>query len=144
MKAIIFFSNSKKHFSKNVAKDIEGDHFEIENLGKKIKFIVFQMIYFGYITVFNKPVKTNNLAIDFEKYDEIVLVSPVWAGRACAFMKQLLLDNQFKDKQVTIIATAGGMNKKYFSSFDNLIDKSNNVEKHMMYVKDKIIYERSV
>ena len=144
MKAIIFFSLTKKQNSRKIASKIEGDHFEIENLEKSIKFVVFKMLYYGYKAIGKKKVKYKAPEIDFKKYDEIVLVSPVWAGNVCSFMRQYLEHNIFKNKDVTIIASANGMNNKYFLKYDGLLDETNKVKKHIMYVKDKIIYERMV
>ena len=144
MKAIIFFSLSKKQSSRSIAMQIEGDHYEIVNQDKSIKFTAFQMFYYGYKTVAKKEVKLQSPNIDFDKYTEIVLVSPVWAGKANIFMAQYLKKNKFMNKEVTIIGSSMGENKKYFSSFDNLIDKSNKVVEHISYVKGSLVYERKV
>ncbi len=144
MKAIIYFSLSKKKNSKRIAKEIQGDHFEIENLGKKIKFAPFQMFYYGYLMATKKPLEFNSPKIDFDKYDEVVLISPVWGGKVNIFMKQYLDENIFKNKKVTIIGTCMGNNKKYFESFDTVIDKSNKVIEHKLYTKRSMIYEKKV
>lgn len=144
MKAIICFSLSKNKNSRNIANNIVGDYYEIINLEKPIKSMFFQMFYYGYKMLTKKEVKIEAPVIDFDKYDEIVLVSPVMAGKANIFMKKYLKENIFKSKLVTIIATAMGENKNYFKSFDNLIDKSNKVVEHIMYVKGAVIYERKV
>ena len=82
--------------------------------------------------------------IDFDKYDEVVLISPVWGGKVNIFMKQYLDENIFKNKKVTIIGTCMGNNKKYFESFDTVIDKSNKVIEHKLYTKRSMIYEKKV
>ena len=91
-----------------------------------------------------KDVLFKSPEIDFEKYDEIVLVSPVWAGRANIFMNQYLKKNVFKNKLVTIIGSADGKNKRYFDSYQNLLDESNTVVKHILYVKGSKTIERKV
>lgn len=144
MKAIIFFSMSKKQSSRKIAMQIEGDHFEIVNQGKSIKFAAFQMFYYGYMTIAKKKVKFRSPIIDFDKYTEIILVSPVWAGKANIFMAQYLTENIFMNKEVTIIGSSMGENKKYFDSFDNLIDESNSVVEHISYIKDSKAYNRKV
>ena len=144
MKAIIYFSGSRKQACKKIANDIEGDHFEIINLHKKIKFAVFQMFYYGYLTFAKKEVKFESPDINFEEYDEIILVSPVWAGKASIFMSQYLKNHQFKNKDVTLISSSMGENKNFFDSFNDLIDKSNNVVEHISYIKGSIVYERKV
>jgi len=146
MKAIIFFSLSKKQNSRHIAEEMVGDHFEIKNLEKPMKCIVFIMFKYGYKTLFNKEVLFEIEDIDFDKYDEVVLVSPVWAGKANAFMKQYLRTNTIKGKDITIIGSCSGEGgyKGYFNSFDSLIDESNNVIEHIMFVKRAKVYERKV
>ncbi len=144
MKAIIFFSMSKKQNSRHIAKAIEGDHFEIINMEKPIKCILWVGIKYGYKTIFNKEVLFEIKEINFDNYDEIVLVSPVWAGKVNAFMNQFLRKYIIKNKKITIIGSCGGEggNKNYFKSFDELIDESNDIIEHIMVHKGTKVYER--
>lgn len=123
---------------------IEGDHYEIVNQERRVKRMFFQMFYYGFKIFAKKEVKFQSPDIDFDKYTEIVLVSPVWGGKVCLFMAQYLKKNTFKNKEVTIISSAMSENEKYFKSFDKLIDKSNKVVEHISYVKGSIVYERKV
>jgi len=135
MKAIIYHSMSKHGRSKKIANEIDGDHFQIIPTRKPIKFIPFQMIYYGYLTVLNKEAPINKIDIDFDKYDEIVLVSPVWAGRANAYMRQFLKEYEFHGKKVSIIGSCDGGYDKYFASFKGLIDGCNDIIERSVYVK---------
>ncbi len=144
MKAVIYFSMSKKKICRSIASEIDGDHFEIVNLHRQIKFVPFQMFYYGFKTVAKKTVKFETPVIDFDKYDEVVLVSPVWAGKVNCFMSEYLSHNKFKNKTVTIIGSSLGENKNYFESFDGLIDESNKIEKHITYIKGIKSDERMV
>jgi len=137
MKAVIFFSNSKHQRSRAISEQYEGDKFEIVNIGRQVKFIPFQMIYYGYLTVFNRPVQTAYPEIEFNKYDEITLVSPIWAGRVNIFMKQFLENNEIKNKNIRIVGSCDGGYNKYFSSYTDLIDSSNTIIEEVIYVKDK-------
>lgn len=135
MKAIIYHSLSKHKRSEQIAKAIDGDHYEIKPLKKPIKFYPFQLMYYGFLTVASKTVTYEPLDIDFDKYDEIVLVSPVWAGRVNAYMRQFLQDHPFHDKNVTLIASCDGGYKKYFDSFKGLIDGCNEIVDKQVFVK---------
>ncbi len=137
MKAIIYHSSSKKKNSEYIAKQLSGDMFEIRPI-KSIRNVVLQMIIYGYQTVFKKQVQYESVNIDFAKYDEIILVSPVWAGSVNAYMRQFLQDNVFHDKNVTIIGTSGGKNRNYFSSFKPYIDGCNDI------VETKLVIEKSI
>ena len=134
MKAIIYHSMSKKKTSKEVALKIDGDHFEIKPL-KPIKTYFFQLIVYGFKTVANREVKYEQIDIDFSKYEEVVLVSPVWAGKVNAFMRQFLKDNKFHDKRVTIIGSCDASYGKYFESFKGLIDGCCEIVDKQMFVK---------
>lgn len=135
MKAIIYFSSSAGQVSKTIAQTLEGDLYRIENTGKKYKTKFFQMFMYGYKTVFNKKVDFSMPQIDFEKYEEIVLVSPVWAGRVNIFMRQYLEKVALKHKKITIIGSCDGGYKNYFASFDGIIDESNTIVEKIIYVK---------
>ena len=84
MKAIIYHSTSKDLRCKKIALETEGDHFEIKAT-KPIKSYFFQLIVYGFKTVSKSSVAINPLDIDFSKYDEIVLISPIYAGRINCF-----------------------------------------------------------
>lgn len=135
MKAIIVHSISKNKRSLEIAKTFEGDIYEVKGVKKPIKFYPFQLMYYGFITVSKKAVKLQPLNIDFSKYDEIVLISPVWAGQVNAFMRQFLKDNPFHDKQVTLVASCDGGYNKYFDSFKPLIDGCNTIIDKIVYIK---------
>ncbi|MBN2605083.1 MAG: hypothetical protein JXR62_04580 [Bacilli bacterium] len=135
MKAVIYFSSSKNQMSKSIAHQIEGDIYQIENTGKQYRSKLSQMFMYGYITVFQKKVNFSIPNIDFDQYDEIVLVSPVWAGRVCAFMRQYLEKTEIKNKNITIIGSCDGGYKNYFESYDGLIDVSNVIVDKIIYVK---------
>ena len=134
MKAIIYHSNSSKKRSEQVAFTIEGDRYEIKPL-KTYKSIFMQMLMYGYKTTFKKRVDYHPVEIDFDKYDEIVLISPIWAGKVNAVMRTFLLDHKFHDKKVTLIGTCDGENKKYFESFKGLIDGCCEIVGKELYVK---------
>ena len=144
MKAIIYFSLSKNKNSKRIANEIEGDQYELINEGRQIKCVPLQMFYYGFKTVTKKEVKIGVPKIDFDKYDEIVLVSPVWAGKVNAFMRQYLTGNVFKNKSVTIIGTCKGGYDNYFKSFNGVIHESNKIIEEIMYVKGSIVFERKI
>jgi hypothetical protein len=73
--------------------------------------------------------------IDFDKYDEIYFVSPVWAGRINAYVRQFLKDNPIKNKKIHIIANSLGENPKYFTTFKEFLDDSNEIVEESVYIK---------
>lgn len=134
MNAIIYHTNSKQRRSETVAYTLEGDCYQIKPL-KTFKSVFMQMFMYGFYTTFKKRLEFQKLEINFDQYDEITLISPVWAGQVNAVMRTFLLDNKFHDKKVTIIGCGDGENKKYFQSFKGLIDGCNEIISKVSYVR---------
>ncbi len=139
MNLVIVHSLSKLKTSLEIAQKIEGDLFQIEHFKKPIKSYFFQMIVYGFRTVANRAVKIKPLDIDFDKYTDIYLVSPVWAGRVNAYMRQFLNTYKFKDKKVHLIGSCLGGYEHYFESFYGLIDASNEIVEKIIYVKGELV-----
>ncbi|AIO19599.1 flavodoxin [Candidatus Izimaplasma bacterium HR1] len=134
MKAIIYHSNSNKKRSETVAFSFDGDRYEVKPV-KQYKSTFMQMLMYGYKTTFKKRVEYVHVGIDFDKYKEIVLVSPVWAGKVNAVMRTFLLDHKFHDKKVTLVGTSDGENNKYFESYKGLIDGCCEIVGTDLYIK---------
>ena len=139
MNAVIYFSLSKNLNSKKIASTYEGDIFELVNKEKLHKSLFINMFIYGYKTMKNKDVKFDVPVIDFDKYDNIILVSPVWAGRVNLFMRKYLEKTKFKNKNIILVGSCDGGYKNYFKSFNGLIDESNKVIEEVIYVKGKRI-----
>lgn len=135
MNAIIYHTTTKYQSSLIVSNNFEGDKFQVKSPKKLLKSTFWQMFYYGYQTVVKKNVKILPVDIDFNKYDEIFLVSPVWAGRINAYMRQFLKEYPFKNKKVHIIANSLGENPKYFTSFKKFLDESNEIVEESVYIK---------
>ena len=139
MNAVIYFSLSKNLNSKKIALTYEGDTFELVNNEKLHKSTFINMFIYGYKTMRNKDVKFDVPVIDFDKYDNIVLVSPVWAGRVNLFMRKYLEKTKFNNKNITLVGSCDGGYKNYFKSYKGLINESNKVIEEVIYVKGKRI-----
>ena len=137
MNAIIYFSISKENNSKKIALSLEGDKFELKPKGRIYKSTFMQMFMYGYKTTANRNVEFEIDDIDFSKYDMITLVSPVWAGRVCQYMRKYLESVPFKNKEVVIVGTSKGGYKKYFSTYKGVLHSSNKVLNEIMYVDGK-------
>ncbi len=135
MNAVIYFSLSKDLNSKRIASTYDGDIFELVNNEKKRKGKGINMFVYGYKTMINKDVDFDVPDIDFDRYDNIVLVSPVWAGKVNLFMKKYLEKVPFKNKKAIIVGSCDGGYKNYFKSYEGLLDESNKVIEEVIYVK---------
>jgi hypothetical protein len=138
MNAVIYHTFSKNGNSKKIAESLKGDYFQIEPV-KPVKNRFFAAIKFGFKQAFKMEVPIKKLDIDFAKYEEITLISPVWGGSVNIFMKQFLQSYPFHDKKVTIIATGGGKQapNKYFDSYKGLIDGCCEIVAKQYYSKDQ-------
>ena len=135
MKAIFYHSLSKRKRSKKIAETFDGDLYEIVPMKKPITFVPLQMFVYGFMSVNKKPIPIKTMDIPFDKYDEVVLVSPVYAGKVNPFMRQFLKMYRFHDKKVTIVASCDGGYKNYFKSIEPLIDNCCTVVDRQVYVK---------
>ena len=135
MKAIIVHSLSKYKRSLEIANTIEGDLYRIEHVRKPIRFMPFQMFVYGFQTVANKNVDIKPIDIDLDKYDEVYLISPVWAGQTNAYMRQFLKEYTLKNKKIHIIGSCLGGYEKFFEDFRSHLDISNEIVEETIYVK---------
>lgn len=126
---------SKLKRSKTIAESIEGLKVELKPVGKIYKSSFMQMFMYGFYTVFNKKVAFEIEEIDYEKYDTIYLVSPVWAGRLNQYMRKFLETTPFTGKKVVLIGSCDGGYRQYFESYAGVLDPSNEVIESIIYVK---------
>ncbi len=136
MKVVIYFSMSRKKRSKGIAMSIEGDHYELRP-GERIGRIpIISYLRLGFITMKDKDVPVEAPEIDFDKYDEVVLVFPIWAARMAQYMKCYLNQVPFKSKKVKLIATSNSGQKGYMNGLGDSVDPSNDVIDITMYKRD--------
>jgi flavodoxin len=128
VKAIIYYSLSGRT-KRELENRYEGDFFRIKGKIKIPKNYWISMFYLGFYSSFRVPLNYDDLKIDFDKYDEIVLGSPVWAFTFVPFLKRFLRENKFKNKKVTILITHEGGPSKTLKHFDKYLDKSNEIIK---------------
>lgn len=139
MKAVIYFSLSKKKMSEKIAKTIEGDHFALRPADSVPKFYPFQLIKLGFATLKNKSLPVDVPKINYDLYDEIVLVFPIWAGRMAQYMKSFVDLKQFTNKKVTLIASSGSGSQRYKQNLENIVDQTNEVVDIVMYKGTQLI-----
>jgi len=141
MNLIIVHSTSKNKRSLEIASQIDGEVQRIEHMKKPLKLFLFQLVIYGYQTVANKHVDIKPMDINFDQYSEIYLVSPVWAGRVNAYMRQFLIEHPFENKRVHILGSCEGGYKNYFDSFKKFIEPSNEIVETSIYVKGQLVTE---
>ncbi len=143
MRAIIYFSltgSTKKELESRFA----GDYYRIESAKKLPKRLFCQLFLLGFYSSFSIPLKYKPMSIDFDKYDEIVLGTPVWAFTITPIMKHFLKKNKFENKKVSLLITCGGNPKNSLSTFKKLLDPSNEVKEEIVLKLDNVKKNKQV
>ena len=126
MKAIIYYSLSGRT-KEELETRYEGDYFRLQGKIKIPRNYWLQLAYLGMFASTNANLQYQSLEIDFDKYDEIILGSPVWAWTIAPFMKKFLKDHPFTDKKVTLLTTHEGGPGKSMRRFMKKIPKGNTI-----------------
>ena len=126
MKAIIYYSLSGK--TKKECEDrFEGDFYRIKGKIKIPRSYILQLAYLGMFATLNSKLKYHEFDIDFDKYDEVALASPVWAWTVVPFIKKFLRNNNFAGKKVTLLVTHDGGPGKSLKRFRRFVPKGNEI-----------------
>lgn len=139
MKAVIYLSVSKNKKSKQIAQTIKGDLYQLLPGESIPKFPLFKMIKLGRATVQNKTVPFAIDKIDYTKYDEIVLVFPIWAGRMAQYMKSFIDQITFKNKNITFVATSKSGRESYIQGLQKIEIPHNKITDIVLYKGTQII-----
>jgi flavodoxin len=75
-----------------------------------------------------KPIEYTADSIDFDSYDELVFVSPVWGGKLNPYMKKFIEDHPIKNKKIKVIGASKGDNPGYVSSCEGVFDTTNQIQ----------------
>lgn len=126
MKAIIYYSLSGRT-KRELEKHHEGEFFRLKGKIKIPRNYWLQLGYLGMFSTLNTSLEYEPFDIDLDKYDEIVLGSPVWAWTIAPFMKKFLKRNRFTNKKVSFLMTHEGGPGKSMKRFKKRIDKSNTI-----------------
>lgn len=112
---------------RELEKRFQGDFYRLKGKIKIPKNYWLQLAYLGTLSSFSASLNYEPIEIDFSRYDEVVLGSPVWAWTITPFMKKFLKANNFSNKKVTLLLTHEGGPGKSMIHFKKRIDKSNTV-----------------
>ena len=132
MKAILYVSLTGT--AKKVMNNYEGEVFEIEGDVKIPKSRFMQMFVFGYHVVAKKNLPIKPVGFDATKYNDITLVTPVWAGNVSGFMRTFLENHKLNDKNITLVASCDGGPGKVMSEYKLLLKGNKIIDEHI-YVR---------
>ena len=143
MKAIIYYSLSGRT-KEELEKRFEGDFFRLKGKIKIPRNYWLQMLYLGMFATFNSKLEYNEIDIDLDKYDEVVLGSPVWAFTTSPFMKKFLKRNRLINKKITLLVTHEGGPGRVMKKFKRQLDSSNTIVEELSIQRGSAYKEASI
>lgn len=109
-KAVIYYSLSgnTKGAAEYVAKETGADLFEIDLVKAMPEGMGKQIMYGGMLVTFGVKAKIKNVPENLSDYDEIILGTPIWAGKVAAPINTLISKYGIADKVATVFTLSGG------------------------------------
>ncbi len=105
----IFIYHSETGNGDVVANYFKENKYDVEAIkAKKLpKLFVFQILTGGFKASVGIKDKIGDLTNDIDKYDEIVIGSPIWNDRLSSPVRGLLSKYDFKDKKIKFVLYSG-------------------------------------
>lgn len=127
---VIYYSyeNSTHYVAKKIAKGFDADLCRIETV-KSYKYKGFlKYLIFGSQASYRMIVDIRPLECDIDKYDLILIGTPVWAGNMTPAVRKFLVDNNFGEKKVVLFSTFLGAEGKTFKEMKKYLSSSNIID----------------
>jgi len=120
---VIFYSlqNNCEFIADYICDKLNCDKHKIE-LKKGLKKDSFsKFVVGGMQAIFKINPKLLDYKIDFDKYDNVVIGSPVWGGNLSSPMRSLLNQEKIKDKNVFLYCCYAGDEGKLFEETEKIL-----------------------
>lgn len=111
MKAIVvyfYLNGHTKYVAEAVATKLGAETLRLEAKRAYPKSVAMQMVVGGFGAVFGAARRLKPYRFGKNKYDVVVLATPVWASRIAPPMKRFLKAHPLGDMPVGLIACSGG------------------------------------
>lgn len=110
MRAIIYYSLSEntKEAAEYLAKKLNADLYRIELTKPMPDKMWKQMLIGGMQSSFGMTPKIKGEPENVDVYDEIIIGTPIWAGKAASPINSLLKNASIADKVVAVFTFSGG------------------------------------
>ena len=117
---VVYYSRTEntKLIAEAITQSLETDIEEIRD--KKNRTGAFGFLISGYEALFKKPTDIEKAVETPEKYDLVIVGSPVWVGRLSSPVRTYLSLYGNKMKRVAFFATYGINSGKIFSQMEEL------------------------
>jgi flavodoxin len=88
--------------AESVSSELLADHVRISEPKERTFFLI------GLDMLFNRTPKVNPISVEFEDYDKIIFVGPVWMGHIATPFRAYLNKNGKSLKQYAYVSISGG------------------------------------
>jgi hypothetical protein len=126
MKAIIYYSLTG-NTDRTVHERFEGDFYRLRGRIRIPRGTWLRYLYLGFFASVDARLRYEPVDIDLDRYDEIVLASPVWAFTIVPFMKKFLRDHRIQGKKVTLLVTHEGGPGRALRHFRRLLHGADDI-----------------
>lgn len=112
MKAVVYYSlkDNSKYVAEKITECTCADTLRLETVKAYPTGNVSKFIWGGKSVVFGETPKLSTYTFDVEKYDTIIIGTPVWAGSFAPPVKSFLKENKLFGKRIALFACSSGGN----------------------------------
>ena len=109
-RAVIYFSlsNNTKDVAEKIAALCEADIYRMEMVKSLPEKFSKQIMIGGMQSTFGMKPKIKGLPEDITSYDEIILGTPIWAGKCASPVNSVLANSELCKKIVAVFTFSGG------------------------------------
>lgn len=109
-RVVIYYSLSgnTKDAAETIKTQLDADIIELKTVKKLSQNNFKKFMIGGMRATFGMCAKLEKIEIDLSKYDEIILGTPIWAGKCVPAINTLLRDKKIADKVFAIFTVSGG------------------------------------
>jgi len=136
--AVVYYSfeGHTEELAKKIADELKADIFKLEPVKDIKTHGFFKYIIGGFRAIRDNSPQLKNINPDTEKYDLIVLGSPVWAGKCAPAVNTFIFQNNLEGKNIALFCSNRGAVGQFFQNIEDKMGKVNIKEKEFFLEKD--------
>lgn len=128
---VVYFSldGNSEYAADKISEEIEADKLRLEPIKSYPKGGFSKYFWGGKSVIFGEKPKLASYNFDADKYDTIIIGTPIWAGSFAPPVKTFLRENNLSGKRIALFAcSASGDAEKCFGKLKREIPGCNIVE----------------
>lgn len=132
------------YIAKRIANDNKADLFRLIPKKEYPTGKVSKYVWGGKSATFGEKPTLTNEKMDLDKYDTLIIGSPIWAGTTAPPLNSFFADYSISGKNIILLATCGGgSSEKLFAKMkDNL--KDNEIKGSFTFVEPLHSHDKSI